>query len=413
MIRTIHRAAFVLAEPGILIPNGAVHVSDSGRISKVEPWNGGSPVLEAEIADWGFALILPGLVNAHTHLELSGLGGKFARPERFTDWLLQVIRRRRETPPAELQQAVRFGAGMALSGGTTLLGDISSCGAGRQALQDFRLRKVVFEEAIALDSADAASAASSLARALAATAPDELLAAGISPHAPYSVSPPLYRMTAALAREKNLPLATHLAETAAEAEFLLHGTGELVDFLGRLGKLPAGWRAPGLAPVPYLEGLGVLGRYTLLIHCNYLDADSVARIRLSQSTVVYCPRSHAFFGHQDHPVRLLLDAGVNVALGTDSLASNDSLCVLDEMRYLFGRRKDLRADEIFAMATINGAAALMPVQGCGRLRQGCWADMAVIELPQGISGRRLAAEVLEGAGRCVATVVRGQVAWQL
>jgi cytosine/adenosine deaminase-related metal-dependent hydrolase len=163
--------------------------------------------------------------------------------------------------------------------------------------------------------------------------------------------------------------------------------------------------------VPYLEVLGVLERSPLLVHCNYVDANSVAAIQKSRCSVVYCPRSHAYFGHEAHPVRQLLDAGVNVALGTDSLASSDSLSLLDEMRFLFRTRKDLRCGEVFQMATLNGAASLHFGGVLGRLRRGYWADMAVLELPSGMGERNLLAQILEGAGECMATIVGGEVVW--
>jgi cytosine/adenosine deaminase-related metal-dependent hydrolase len=160
-----------------------------------------------------------------------------------------------------------------------------------------------------------------------------------------------------------------------------------------------------------LDSLGVLEQSPLLIHCNYLDPDSIARILARRCSVAYCPRSHAYFGHDAHPVRQLLDAGVNLALGTDSLASNDSLSMLDEIRFLSRERKDLKADEIFRMATLNGASALGFGGMIGRLRRGYWADMAVLSLPENVSPKYLISQVLEGAGECIGTVVQGEIVW--
>jgi cytosine/adenosine deaminase-related metal-dependent hydrolase len=206
-------------------------------------------------------------------------------------------------------------------------------------------------------------------------------------------------------------LATHVAETKQELEFLRYGSGEFKDFLSGLGMLPDGWKPPGLAPVPYLEGFGLLDHPAILVHCNYLDEHSMSRILSRSCSVVYCPRSHAFFGHEPHPVRQLLDMGVNVALGTDSLASNDSLSILDEMRFLFRTRKDLKCDEIIRMATLNGAVALDFGGVLGRLRRGYWADMTVLRLPESVSDRNVVAQLLEGAGDCLATIVQGEIVW--
>ena len=172
--------------------------------------------------------------------------------------------------------------------------------------------------------------------------------------------------------------------------------------------LPENWTPPGLDPVSYLEQSGVLESPVLLIHCNYLDGDSMRKILSSRSSVVYCPRSHNFFGHTNHPVRELLDLGVNVALGTDSLASNDSLSVLDEMRFLFQSRKDLKAEEIFRMATLNGAAALGFGSTLGRLRRGHWADLTVLRLAEMIPAPRTSClKFWKVRANGEATVVRG------
>jgi cytosine/adenosine deaminase-related metal-dependent hydrolase len=179
-----------------------------------------------------------------------------------------------------------------------------------------------------------------------------------------------------------------------------------------MGVLPPDWKPPQLHPISYLDSLDVLGPFCLLVHCNYLDQNALSKISSSQSTVIYCPRSHDFFGHEDHPVRKLLDMGINVALGTDSLASNDSLSMLDEMRFLFGKRKDLKPEEILRAATANGAAALNCHNTLGLLRSGYSADMAVLEVPPTLNSRQLLAQVLEGAGECVATIIQGQMAWR-
>ncbi len=368
--------------------------------------------MQAPVMDWGSSVILPGLVNAHTHLELTRLHKQLTGAGCFTEWLSQVVRRRRDWTRKEYADSARQGADMALASGTTLVGDVSASGLTRKALESGKLRKIVFEEALALAPEGAETALAALEARILKDEPDPLSTGGVSPHAPYSVSPQLYRGIARIARQRAIPLATHLAETRAELEFLQSGTGEFRDFLTRLGVLPPGWTPPCLAPVAYLDSLGVLEQSPLLIHCNYLDPDSIARILGRRCSVAYCPRSHAYFGHEAHPVRQLLNAGVNVALGTDSLASNDSLSMLDEVRFLSRERKDLRGEEIFRMATLNGASALGFGGVLGRLRRGYWADMTVISLPENTSSKYLISQILEGAGECIGTVVQGEVAWR-
>ena len=411
MIRTVHIAKYVLAEAGMLFRDAAVHISDPGRISRLEPWQSPPPSLQTKVIDWGSAIILPGLVNAHTHLELSRLKGRMGKPRTFTGWLQDLIGERRKLSREDYLDSAREGAQLSLASGTTLLGDISTAGFSREALKAEKLRKAVFEEVLSFSPDHAADSVAGLKQRLQHTERDALLISGISPHAPYSVSPRLYREVAQLAKEMGIRIATHVAETRGELEFLERGTGDFRDLLSDLDALPAGWVAPGMPPIPYLEALGCLDQPAILIHCNYLDEDSMARILSRSCSVVYCPRSHAFFGNEPHPVRRLLDMGINVAIGTDSLASNDSLSVLEEMRFLFRIRKDLKCDEILRMATLNGAVALDFGSVLGRLRRGYWADMTILRLPDGLSDRNVTSQILEGAGECLATVVQGEIVW--
>ena len=412
MLKSVHRAKYVLAEPDLLIQNAAVHISNPGRISRIEPWTDPPAIPEVEVIDWGSAVIMPGLINAHAHLELTGLEGQLTRFSSFTDWLSQLIDRRGVWTEGHFLKSFREGAQAALSTGTTLVGDISGSGLAWEAARNVGLRRVIFEEAIAFPPGDAEAAFARVLSILDRAVPEPLLTHGISPHAPYSVSPELYRRCAELASSRSMPLATHVAVTEAELRFLQSGTGEFMDFLSMRGVLPPDWSPPQLSPIRFLDSQGVLGSDCVLIHCNYLDQDSISRILNTRSSVVYCPRSHDFFGHGKHPVRQLLDCGINVALGTDSLGSNTSLSMLDEMRHLFGTRKDLKAEEILRAATLNGAAALGFGGVLGRLRRGYWADLAVFAVPDNLGSRQLPGQLLEGAGECLATIVQGKIAWR-
>lgn len=412
MKEAVHRAKYALADSRTLIANAAVHVGKNGTVSGISAWNPADQSLESAIVDWGSAIILPGLVNAHAHLELTSLPNRITRYDSFTDWLSQLIALRRGMGDPALHSSFGEGIALSLASGTTAIGDISSTGIARSRAQESRIRKVIFEEVIALDEGLADERISDVERILDSVEPDEFRMAGVSPHAPYTVSASLYRKMARLAERRSMPLATHIAETAQEAEFLRTGKGEFGLFLQRMQALPPHWKPPGSDPIGYLHSLGVLGRRSLLVHCNYLDSASIARIAESGSRVVFCPRSHAFFGHRDHPVRRLLDAGVAVALGTDSLASNTSLSILDEMRFLFMQRPDLGAEEILQMATVHGAEALYPGKSLGRLKPGCPADMTILEIPSNLGESRILHQILEGAGECTGTVVGGETAWR-
>jgi cytosine/adenosine deaminase-related metal-dependent hydrolase len=412
MTRTAHRAKYVLAEPDVLLQDAAVFVSDSGRISRVAPWHDREAIPDNDVVDWGSAIIMPGLVNAHAHLELTCLENQLTHFSSFADWIFQLVSRRRSWTDKDFLNSINEGVKRAITAGTTLVADISSSATNWGANERHRLRLVIFKEVVGLSSSQADEIVSSLQSLWDREGRNNLLSYGVSPHAPYTTSSELYRRAADLARSRRTLLTTHVAETRSELEFLKTGAGEFRDFLHAMNALPAGWNPPQLTPTAYLDSLGVLGPFSLLAHCNYIDTESIGRILKSRSSVVYCPRSHHFFGHEEHPVRQLLDSGVNVALGTDSLASNTSLSIIDEMRFLFETRKDIKAEEIFRAATLNGAAALNFGGSLGRLRQGYLADMTVLGVPQDLESRRLLTGVLEGAGECIGTIVHGEIAWR-
>ena len=412
MKETIHRARYALADSQTLVSNAAVRVLDRGTVSGMTPWNPADQNRSSAVVDWGSAIILPGLVKAHAHLELTSLFHRIARIDSFTDWLSQLIALRRSMDDPALYSSFEEGLALSLASGTTAVGDISSTGIARGAAPGSRIRRVIFEESIALSESRADEKISEVEQILDSSESGEFFKPGVSPHAPYTVSARLYRKLGELAKARSLPLATHIAETEQEIEFLKTGTGEFKQFLQRMQALPADWEPPGVHPIRYLHSLGVLGPLCLLVHCNYLDPPSVARIADSGSSVVYCPRSHAFFGHRNHPVRQLLDAGVKVALGTDSLASNASLSILDEMRFLFLHRHDLKPEEILRMGTVHGAGALNFPNSSGELKPGCRADMTILEIPSNTKERDILHQILEGAGDCAGTVVGGQTAWR-
>jgi aminodeoxyfutalosine deaminase len=413
MLRTIHRAKYALAEPDLLLKNAAIHVSAGGRISHIESIGSWSGIhSQAKVIDWGSSIIIPGLVNAHVHLELSSLHNKLIMFRSFTDWISQLINYRRSWTKEDFLSSAAEGSRLSLASGTTLAGDITSSGIGWNAASGQNLRRVAFEEVLALSPDRVDFVLSQLNLLLKRGPSNPFLTHGVSPHAPYSVSPELYRRSSELVRRRRMLLATHVAETQAELQFLQNGTGEFRSFLDGIGALPNNWKPPELSPVLYLDNLGVLGPSCLLAHCNYLDKCSIERILKTHSSVVYCPRSHDFFGHKNHPIRQLLDSGINVALGTDSLASNYSLSMIDEMRFLFGKRKDIKPEEIFRAATVNGAAALHYGGVLGRLRRSYWADMAVLEIPNKLESRHWASQILEGAGKCIATIIQGKIVFK-
>jgi cytosine/adenosine deaminase-related metal-dependent hydrolase len=325
--------------------------------------------------DLGNAAILPGLVNAHTHLDLSNLRGQ-ARPSAdFVDWVRAVVRHRRQTNPEKVDTAIRTGLEECLASGTTLLGDISAGGLSWPILSTAPVRSIVFYEVLGLTEKRAGQALLDLRRWLDGIRPTKNTRAGISPHAPYSVRKSLFEASAELANQSGLPLAVHLAETQGELELLRWHKGPFVPFLEEL----AVWDPQGLVADPEAV-LRVCSSPMrgLFIHGNYLPLSTQVP---PTGTIVYCPRTHAAFGHGQHPFRGFLERGIRVALGTDSLASNPDLDVLAEARFIHERNPEVRGEFLLRMATLNGAEALGWAAETGSLSPGKSADLIVAPLP--------------------------------
>jgi aminodeoxyfutalosine deaminase len=323
--------------------------------------------------DLGNVAVLPGLVNAHTHLDLTGLRGQAPPSPDFTSWLRQVIAHRRGRTAEQVNDDVRAGLAECLRFGTTLLGDISGDGGSWDVLAEAPLRAVVFREFLGLAADRALAAWERSARWLADHDPTATCRPAVSPHAPYSVRSWLFRR----ASKCGVPVAVHLAETAAEQELLVLRRGPFVPFLQEIGA----WSPTGLA-----EDVGHVLRLldgrspTLLVHCNFLPPDDPLP---ANASIVYCPRTHAAFGHPPHPFRDFLRRGVRVALGTDSLASNPDLDMLAEMRFLHARHPDVPGNQVLRMGTLSGAEALGWGDETGSLTPGKSAELVVLPLPSG------------------------------
>lgn len=374
----IVRAKYLLGHDGTVVADGAVRI-EGGRI--VEVGRGGAAASD-RVLDFGEALICPGLVNGHTHLELGLFAGQVAPSRDFAGWLRGLVGRMFAVgDEGAFAAAVVEGLRASLNAGTTLLGDITHRPAcTRAAIAEVMPRPVVvsFGEVVAAGRLRK-KADERLAAALNDSFACETLRVGVSPHSPYTVAPEILSQCGARARDRGIPLCVHAAETRAEEEFVVHGRGALRDFLREM-ELDDGAEAFGVSPIEHLSRLGVLGGGTLLAHCNYVSQPDIEVLSRSGASVAYCPRTHHAFGHEPHPVRQLLDAGVNVCLGTDSLASNPSLSVLEEMRFLHRHRPDVSAAEVFLMATGNGARALGWAEETGTIEVGRRADMVVLPI---------------------------------
>jgi cytosine/adenosine deaminase-related metal-dependent hydrolase len=353
--------------------------------------------------DLGNAAVLPGLVNAHTHLDLTGLRGLAPPSADFTGWLRQVIAHRRGRAPEQIQADVRAGLAECLRYGTTLVGDISGDGSSWDVLADAPVRAVVYWELLGLPEERAARAWSEAQQWLGNHPATETCRPGLSPHAPYSVRASLFQAVARVTRAVNLPVAIHVAESPAELFLLANRSGPFVEFLTELGVYDAGgliehWEA-------LLETFRGLPNVAF-IHANYLALEAVpASIRAALRVI--CPRTRAAFGFTGGPVGELRQPGARLALGTDSLASNPDLDVLAEARFLHRQHPDVAGDVLLRLATLAGAEALGWQHETGSLTPGKSADLVVSPLPDedAVDPHRL---VLEAAETVRRVLWRGQ-----
>jgi cytosine/adenosine deaminase-related metal-dependent hydrolase len=356
-------ARWVFPVTGPPLAGGTVTIRGE-RIASVEAAGERTPDL-----DLGNAALIPGLVNAHTHLDLTGLRRRVPPRADFVEWLREVVGHRRARTAEQAAADVRTGVDECLRTGTTLIGDIASGGSSWDALAGSPVWAVCFREVLGLPAGRVPAAWSDLGRWVEEHPDTPTCRAGVSPHAPYSVHKALIEAAARL-----WPVCIHVAECESEREVIEKAAGPFVPFLSELGV----WDPAGLAPSwDWVVWKASRAPAALLAHGNYLPTTT----RLpANTTVVYCPRTHAAFGHEQHPFREFLARGARVALGTDSLASNPDLDLFAEARFLAHRHPDLPGDQLLRMATLSGAEALGFGVKTGSLEPGKSADLVAMPL---------------------------------
>jgi len=353
------------------------------------------------------AVIVPGFVNAHSHLEYANYAG-FADGSPFGPWISTHVARKDRLGPDEMLAIARLGALDSLRSGVTTTADYSFSGAAATAARELGLRAIVYLEVFAVDPAGAERQWEEKRSLVDET---ELVRIGISPHAPYTCSVETYHYCLSL----GVPVGTHLAESANELEWLLHGRGPLQGIAPFLVP-PSGRR-----PVATLEP--VLGPELLCAHCVEVEPDEVAVLAARGVPVAHCPRSNALLGCGIAPLAALRDAGVTVGLGTDSPASTPSFDVFEELRAAvsFARARDRRAEALtaadaLALATSEAARALRLDSEVGTLSPGKRADLTVVSLegsPYYPIEDPAAAVVFGGSpDRVLETIVDGQTRYR-
>jgi cytosine/adenosine deaminase-related metal-dependent hydrolase len=400
-VTRILSADWVLPVEGAPIEDGAVAI-EAGRIAAVGTT---SELGEGERFDG--AAIVPGFVNAHTHLEYAVYGGFGDGLADFSDWIAVHIERKDRLRWEDHLDIARLGVAECLASGVTTVGDCSYSGAAAAAAAELGLRATIYLEVFGAD-VDSALAQFVGKRDRVVDCFSERVRLGVSPHAPYSVSLDVYRACA----ELGVPLATHLSESLREVEYLRDGGGEW----GRYAFLVPSPEATGTR---LLAAHGLLGPTVLAAHCTHVDAEEIALLAEHGVGVAHCPRSNAILGCGVAPLTELRAAGVRVGLGTDSPASAPSFDFFEELRTAVlsararaGRADALAAHEALELATIGSARALGLDGDVGSLVQGKRADLAIVSVGQTAYvpwEDPAAAVVLGGSPGCVlATLVDGE-----
>jgi cytosine/adenosine deaminase-related metal-dependent hydrolase len=379
----ILRARTILPVSRPPIENGAIVISEN-RVRAVGSWTELQPHATGEILDLGEVILLPGLVNAHCHLDYTDMAGQLPPPQTFTDWIPLIMAAKAAWDFSEYARSWLNGAQMLLHTGTTTVGDIEAMPDLLPELWDATpLRVFSFLEMTGIRACRNSAEILREAVEKIGLLSHPRCSASLSPHAPYSTLPELLWSSAGIAREKNWRITTHVAESEQEFEMFMHARGKMFNWLQRNERDNSDC---GLgSPVAHLARNDMLGENLLAVHVNLLapgDADLLAQHRVH---VVHCPRSHDYFRHPPFPRRQLADAGINLCLATDSLSTvrktgkeKLELNLFEEMRQLAAADKTISPVEILRMATINGAKALGMADQIGELSENALADLIAI-----------------------------------
>jgi len=374
---TAYRAAWICPIDQPPIRGGIVHV-DGGRITGIG--DQGSGVGDRRVVDLGHVVLMPGLINAHIHLELSWLRGRVPPAGKFTDWVkpLFAIRRgvERADDPAVLEP-LRGAIRELQASGTVAVGDISNSLASPPLMQAAGLDGIVFHELLGFNERDGALVERT--RAARAGAAGRV---SLAPHAPYSTSPELFQAIRAEVGASACPImSVHLGESPEETELLAAATGPWRGMLEFIGVWRDDWVVPGCGPVEYLDRLGVIDARTLVVHGVQFDDHALARLAARGATLVTCPRSNQWVGVGLPPIQRFYDSGVPVAIGTDSLASVEDLNLFSELKTMHWIAPAVPAGKLLESATLVGARALGLDRELGSLTPGKRAEILAIELP--------------------------------
>ncbi|MBI3880231.1 MAG: amidohydrolase family protein [Verrucomicrobia bacterium] len=404
------RARVVLPVSQPPIEDGAVLVTGT-RIVAVGRWRDLADRSEGVVVDLGDAALLPGLINAHCHLDYTAMAGLIPPPKKFTDWITEIVALKAQWSYADYAQSWVRGARQLVRSGVTTVADIE---AVPELLPEVwtatPLRVISFLELLNVRSRIAPRLLVRDALAERQRLDHHRGSLALSPHSPYSTSFELLHAAARAAHRARMRLSTHVAESEEEFEMFVNRRGPMFNWLKRQRDM----RDCGAgSPVQHVAAAGLLGKNFLAVHVNYLADGDAQRLGGAGASVAHCPRSHEYFGHQRFPFHELAEAGVNICLGTDSLASTrkarsklPELSLFAELRTFAAAHPEVAPEELLAMATINGARALGLAGRAGELKKGAYAD--VIAVPFSGKPADAAESVVQHDGEVAASLIAGK-----
>jgi len=349
------------------------------------------------------SVLMPGLVNVHAHLELPPLLDKIRSPN-YPMWVLNLLKQKKHLSLDDYENAARANVTALLSTGTTSVGEICTHNISPSVLRHAGIRSIIYHEIISMDPSARPPRIGKLMHR-----PSSLITHAVSPHSPYTVAEPVLRMISRSANRRHVPISMHVAESKDEIRFLRMKPGG-IDRIYAAAGWQRSWAPVAASPIAYLFSLGVMNSHFLAVHAVNITDDDIRLLKKSRSSVAHCPRSNALLRVGTMPLKKMLDAGIPIGLGTDSLASAPSLNLWDEMRYAYRMHRTGRVTSlnIFRMATSGGAKALGLNERTGRLVSGLQADIIAVPIPHKLSGD-LYSDLLRETKKSIMTMVHGKV----
>ena len=357
-----HKAGWVLIDPWNILRDGFVKV-ESGKIVDVGQGRGGDDA--DQVIDHGPGVLMPALVNAHTHLELSGLKGQTVIGKGFIQWVKSVIEKREQLNEKIIIDAVSQGISDLAKSGALIAGEVSSMGLSRNLFFNSNLSGVWFKEYLGNGSEDLMECKKLNFSKI----------VSVAGHGPHTTSGKLLVQLKSAANKGRVPFTIHLAESEEEFQFLTTAKGPWADFLSQRGIDLFPWQLPGDNPVQYADKAGLLDKNTLAVHLVFADKKDIQSLADKKVNICLCPKSNLILHNRLPDVSTMIKKGIKPSIGTDSLASNDSLSIFDEMKFIANFFTDIPFPQILAMATINGANALGLEKQFGALEPGKIAKM--------------------------------------